>query len=137
MSIASSSTSSIMSLSFAEYTSDSFVLHGESDIDMFSVVATDDEVLEHGLTDEDLGEDKLDVAVVTDNEDELVDKGVLVLKAADVLRNTNLYWEGICHDDCTITGQSLACKHRSYPETGCWDCSHSSYLSTRSILSRP
>ena len=137
VSIASSSTSSITSLSFAEYTSDSFVLDGESDIDIFSVVATEDEVLEQGLTDDDLGDDKLEVDVVTDNEDELVDKGVFVWKALDVLRSTNLYCEGICHEPCTFTGQSLGCKHRSYPDTGCWDCSHSSYRSTRSILSSP
>ena len=94
-------------------------------------------MLEQGLTDDDLGEDKLDVDVVTDNEDELVDNGVLALYALVALRRTNLYCEGICQDDCTITGQSLACKHLSYPETGCWDCSHSSYRSTRSILSKP
>ena len=79
-------------------------------------------MLEQGLTDDDLGEDKLDVDVVTDNEDELVDNGVLALYALVALRRTNLYCEGICQDDCTITGQSLACMHLSYPETGCWDC---------------
>ena len=66
----------MISLSFAENNSDSFVLEGEIDIDIFSVVATEDEELEHGLTDDDLGDDKLDVDVVTDNDDELVDKGV-------------------------------------------------------------
>jgi hypothetical protein len=45
---------------------------------MFSVVATEEDVLEHGLTDDNLGDDKLDVDVVTDNEDELVDKGTFV-----------------------------------------------------------
>ena len=66
----------MISLSFAENNSDSFVLEGEIDIDIFSVVATEEDVLEHGLTDEDLGDDKLDVDVVTDNDEELVDKGV-------------------------------------------------------------
>ena len=105
----------MISLSLAELTSDSFVLDGDSDIDIFSVV----EVLEQGLTDDDLGDVKLEVDVVTDNEDEFVDNGVLVLYAVVALRRTNLYCEGICQEDCTITGQSLACKHRSYPETGC------------------
>ena len=105
----------MISLSLAELTSDSFVLDGESDIDIFSVV----EVLEQGLTDDDLGEDKLEVDVVTDNADEFVDNGVLALYALVALRRTNLYCEGICQEDCTITGQSLACKHLSYPETGC------------------
>ena len=66
----------MISLSFAENNSDSFVLEGEIDMDIFSVLATEEEVLEHGLTDDDLGDDKLDVDVVTDNDDELVDKGV-------------------------------------------------------------
>ena len=58
---------------------------------MFSVVATEDEVLEHGLTDDDLGEDKLDDVVVTDREEELVDRGVAVLKALQFRLSTNLY----------------------------------------------
>ena len=53
-----------MSLSLAEYVSDSFALDGESDIDIFSAVTTDEDVLEQGLTDEDLGDDKLDVLYV-------------------------------------------------------------------------
>ena len=89
--MASSSSSTIISLSFAEYTSDSFALDGDNDIELFSVIATDDEVLEHGLTDEDLGEDKLEEDVVTDREDEFVESGVAVWKAWVVRLNTNLY----------------------------------------------
>ena len=108
-----------MSLSLAEYVSDSFALDGESDIDIFSAVTTDEDVLEQGLTDEDLGDDKLDVDVVTDNDDEFVDNGVFAVNALEALRSTNLYCDGTCHDDWTLTGQSLACKHLSYPDTGC------------------
>ena len=48
-------------------------------------------MLEHGLTDDDLGEDKLDDDVVTDREDELVDRGVAVWKALQLRLSTNLY----------------------------------------------
>ena len=58
---------------------------------MFSVVATEDDVLEHGLTDDDLGEDILEDEVVTDKDEEFVDRGVHVLKALLLRLSTNLY----------------------------------------------
>ena len=98
MSIASSSSSTKISLSFVELISDSLALDddededGDIDMDMFSAIATEEDVLEQGLTEEDLGEGTIDdYEVVTDSEDELVDRGVDVWKGLIALRSTNLY----------------------------------------------
>ena len=63
----------------------------DGDNDIFSVVAPADDVLEQGLTEDDLGDDKLEDDVVTDREEEFVDRGVDVLKALLLRLSENLY----------------------------------------------